>query len=590
MKNTWKSIGPEAVSILLLTLAVYLPAMHNGFVFDDYPLVVDNRLVKANDGLHRFWFTTEAADYYPLTSSLWWLEWRLWGVNPMGYHLVSVLLHAANAVLVWLILRRLKIPGAWMAALVFAVHPVNVATVAWISEQKNTLSMLFYAAAILLYLRFDEEGRWHWFGLSLTAFLLALLSKSAVVMLPVVLLGCVWWRHGRVRWKDTLCSAPFFAFSLISGLVTIWFQSHRALGGVVVRTEGFAARLAAAGWVSWFYLGKALLSLNLTLAYPHWEIDAARGLSYLPGIILVGCFLVFWWKRSTWGRPLLFALGYFVVTLFPVLGFFDQGFYTYALVADHWQYFSIIAVIALVVAAGKVTSDRLGVSGRYWGRVAGAALLLALGAATWRRDRVYADDESLWRDNLIRNPSAWLAHDNLGNALWQRGTTTEAKAHWVQALRVKPDDVLAHDNLGAALWEEGKTLEAMEYWEQALRINPIDAKAHNSLGVVMAQMGKTHEAIAHWEQALRSKPDDARTHNNLGLALVQEEHIPEAIGHYEEALRIDPDYFQAHCNLGVALERNGKMEEAIGHYEQALRIRPDYAEARNHLTKLRSVQ
>ena len=320
-----------------LTFIAYLPALGGGFVFDDGPLIVMNRLVRAHDGLYRFWFTTEASDYYPLTGSFWWFQWRIFGYHAGGYHAVNILLHAVNAILVWVILRRLKVPGAWLAAVVFAVHPVNVATVAWISEQKNTLSMLFSAVATLLYLRFYEDGRWRWYGLSFAAFLLALFSKTAVVMLPLVLLGCGWWMRGRLRWKDLLCSVPFFILSLVLGLVTIWFQHHRALHHLV-RSDGFPARLAAAGWVPWFYLYKALLPVNLTLMYPKWSVDASGWLSYVPGAALIVCFLVFWRARRTWGRPLLFGFGYFVAMLVPVLGFFDQGFYTYSLVADHWQY------------------------------------------------------------------------------------------------------------------------------------------------------------------------------------------------------------------------------------------------------------
>ena len=237
-----------------------------------------------------------------------------------------------------------------------------MATVAWISEQKNTLSMLFSAVAFLLYLRFYEDGRWRWYGFSLAAFLLALFSKTAVVMLPVVLLGCVWWVRGRLRWKDLVCSAPFFVFSLALGLVTIWFQHHRALQGHLVRSDGFLARLAAAGWVPWFYLYKTLLPVHLTLMYPKWSIDASRWVSYLPGALLFLCFLVFWRERRTWGRPLLFGLGYFVATLVPVLGFFDQGFYSYSLVADHWQYYSIVGVIALAVAAGEEACRKMAAS------------------------------------------------------------------------------------------------------------------------------------------------------------------------------------------------------------------------------------
>ena len=213
-----------ALALMLITLVTYAPVWHAGFIWDDKELLVDNPLVRASDGLYRFWFTTEALDYYPLTSSLCWLEWRLWGSSATGYHVVNVFLHAANAALLWIILRRLKVPGAWLAGLIFAIHPVTVATAAWVSEQKSTLSMLFYLLAILLYLRFDEKGSWRSYGLALGAFLLALLSKTAVVMLPVVLLGCVWWQRRSVRGKDVIRSVPFFALSLILGLVTVWFQ------------------------------------------------------------------------------------------------------------------------------------------------------------------------------------------------------------------------------------------------------------------------------------------------------------------------------------------------------------------------------
>jgi hypothetical protein len=266
---------------------------------------------------------------------------------------VNVLLHAVKAVPVWMILRRLKIPGDWLAGLVFAVHPVNVATVAWISEQKNTLSMLFYAVAILLYMRFDEEDRWRWYGLSLGAFLLALLSKTAVVMLPFVLLGCVWWLRGWVRRQDFLCSVPFLVLSLVMGLVTIWFEYNRDLGGHANRTDSFLSHLAVAGRAPWFYLYKAFLPFNLSVIYPKWDINASFWISYLSGMVLVGCLTLFWWKRRAWGRPLFFGLGYFVVMFFPASGFFDQAFYRQSLVADHWQYYSIVGAIALAIGAGS---------------------------------------------------------------------------------------------------------------------------------------------------------------------------------------------------------------------------------------------
>lgn len=555
-KTSWEPFGLWAGLMVLLTIVAYLPAMRGGFVFDDKLLITQNRLITASDGLHRFWFTTKAPDYYPLTSSLWWLEWRLWGNSAAGYHVVNVLLHAVNAVLVWMILCRLKIPGAWLGAAVFAVHPVNVATVAWISEQKNTLSMLFYATTILLYLRFKEEGQWRWYGLSLAAFVLALLSKTAVVMLPVVLLGCVWWSRGRLRAKDFLCSGPFFALSLVLGLVTIWFQYNRVLGGTAVGTDGFLPRLATAGWVPWFYLYKALLPFNLNLIYPKWEVDAFRWVSYAPGLLLFGCFAVFWWKREVWGRPLLFAMGYFVVTLFPVLGFFDQHFYMYSWVADHWQYYSIIGAIALAVAAGDRICRRLGERGREVGVLASMIVLVLLAAASWRRGGVYADSATLWQDTVHKNPNAWVAHYNLGTVQYAAGRVQEAIAHFEQAVRLKPDYAYAQNNLANALLKMGRSQEAIGHYEQAVRIDPGYAEAHNNLAVALALAGK----------------------------------FEGAIGHYEQALRIDPDYAEAHYNLGSALEQAGRVQGAIGHYEQAVRLKPDFSDARNALARLRTIQ
>ncbi|MGD0016421.1 MAG: tetratricopeptide repeat protein [Verrucomicrobiia bacterium] len=518
MNNTWKSVRLGGALIVLLTLVVYLPAMRGGFIWDD-ALLVNNPLVKAKDGLYRFWFTTEPSDYYPLTWTLSWLEWRLWGNSAVGYHTVNVLLHAINATLVWVILKRLRIRGAWLAALIFALHPVNTATAAWISEQKSTFSMLFYTVTILLYLRFDEEGGWHWYGFSLVAFLLALLSKTAVVMLPFVLLGCVWWRRGRITRKDLLYSCPFIVLSLVLGLVTVWFQYNRALGGYTIPRTSFLSDLAVAGWIPWFYLYKALVPFNLSMIYPRWNIDGSRIISYLPGIILMGCMLLFWWKRKSWGRPLLFGLGYFVVMLFPVLGFFDQGFYVYSLVADHWQYYSIIGVIALAVSAGATFCHRIGERGRYIGPIAAIAVLAILGLSTWRRGGVFQSKQMLWRDTLAKNPDAWIAHYNLGFELANQGKFAEAAAEFDAALQINPDYIPAYNNLGNSLLELGKVTEAVEQYEQALRLKPDHPGAHYNLGNALLRLGKVPEAITQCREALRLRPDFPPALNKLAWIL-----------------------------------------------------------------------
>jgi tetratricopeptide (TPR) repeat protein len=604
--------------IVLITLVVYASALRGGFVWDD-SLIVNNRLVKAGDGLHRFWFTTQAPDYYPLTWSLWWVEWRLWGNHAVGYHVVNVLLHAVNAILAWTILRRLKIPGAWLAGLVFAIHPVNVATAAWISEQKNTLSMLLYLIAILLYLEFDEDGRWRWYGLSLVAFLLALLSKTAAVMLPVVLLGCVWWRHGRICRQDLVRVAPFFAWSLVLGLVTVWFQHNRVLGGYAVRTDSFLVRLVAAGWIQWFYLYRAVWPFDLNVIYPRWQIDAASGVLYVPGAILVGCLVLFWWKRNTWGRPLLFAFGYFVVTLLPVLGFIDQGFYGVSLVADHWQYYSIIGIIALMTGTGAAIYERWGKQFRCVGVAAGIAVVIVLATAAWARSGVYTDSRTLWQNTLSKNPNAWLAQNNLGFILASEGDLADATLHYEQALRLNPNYAGAHNNLGTVLMRTGRVPEAIEHFQRAVDIEPDWAAAHNNLGGAFLQtgnipdalqqfgraiqidpdyaeahynlgnaswkVGRNQDAIDHYERATVLNPDFAQAHNNLGV-LLQADHLKDAMTHYERALQINPNYAEAHFNLGNALVQFGKDEAAIIQYQQALQLNPAYADAHYDLAVL----
>jgi protein O-mannosyl-transferase len=551
MKDNWQSLVPEAVVIILVTLAVYMPAYHNGFVSDD-ALITKSPAIRANDGLYRIWFTTELPDYYPLTWGMLWFQWRLFGLSPTGYHLVNVVLHAANAVFVWVILRRLNVPGAWLAGLVFAIHPVNTATAAWISEQKNTLSMLFYAVAILLYLRFDEEQQWKWYGLSLAAFLLALLSKTAVVMLPLVLLLLVWWQRRRVGWSDALRIIPFLALSLVFGLVTIWFQHAHILRRIPARTDGFGAHLLAAGWVPWFYLSKAILPINLAMTYTKWNFSPSRWDSYVPGTMLVAASVLLWSKRHTWGMPFLFGLGYFLVMLFPVLGFIDQSFYRATLVADHWQYYSIVGLIALVVAGGPRACRALGKRGQEIGLLASVTTLVVLGTLTWMRADVYRDDETLWLDDLAKNPNSWLAHYNLGVAAWKAGRVEEAIGHYRQTLRLRPD-----------------------YNE-----------ARNNLGVALAENGSLDEAVAEFRAYVRLFPGNAEAHNNLGLALARQGQVQPAIPCYEEAVRLQPNYVVAHVNLANALAQLGRTNDAINHYQQALRVRPDYLEARNALAQL----
>lgn len=572
-----KTFRLKAGIILLLVLVVYIPAVKGDFVWDDDWLLTDNSYIRSRGGLYRIWFTTEAPDYYPVTWTSFWFEWRLWHMNPAGYHVTNMLLHAVGSVLIWLVLKRLKIPGAWLAGIIFAVHPVNVTSVAWISERKNTLSIVFYLLTILSYLRFEHDRRQSWYAFSAGMFLLALLSKASVVMLPFVLLGCAWWQRDKIDRKDLIRTVPFFALSAIFGLITMWFQHYRAMKGGIVRSEGFLFRVASAGWAVWFYLYNAISPFKLCAIYPRWDIDHTSVISFLPGGLLIGCAIVAWRYRRSWGRPLLFGIGYFVVTILPLLGFVDMAPLKFTLVADRWQYLPLIGVVSLLAGAGTYLRDRL--HGK-WDNVTAAVaviLLSVLCVLTWRRAGLYRDREMLWRDNLAKNPTCWMTHNNLGVALFGREKRLEAMAHYKRAIELNPYHVRTHYNMGLLLEKQGQTKDAIACYETALRLGGGRGlyRVHNNLGGILFNDGLLEESIEHYSKALRHNPEFAETHYNMGLALGHQKKWEAALVHLAEAVRLKPDFAEAHDDLAKVLVKIGQTEAAAAHFREAARLNPD---------------
>ena len=553
----WKHY-PLATAILLMVVVAYLPAVRGGFIWDDDAHVTKPELQSLH-GLWRIWSEVGATQqYYPVLHSAFWLEHRLWGDAAAGYHLLNILLHATAACLFVAVLRRLAVPGAWLAGMIFALHPVCVESVAWISEQKNTLSTVFYLAGALAYLRWKDsvegpsargEGRrWSaWAGrywLATGLFVLALLTKSVTATLPAALLVVFWWRRGRLSWRDDVVPLlPWFVMGVTAGLFTAWVERVYIIGPQG-RTFDLNAieRCLLAGRAVWFYLSKLAWPADLIFIYPRWEMSAAAPGSYLfPAGLLVLAAALGWMARQGRRGPLAVFL-YFCGTLFPALGFFDIYPFVFSYVADHFQYLASLGPIALVAAAASPPIAglvrRLAGTDAVWRAGAAAAVVCLLGVLTWRQCGIYRDAQTLYTATLERNPQCWLAHLNLGSMLFEDGRIDEAIAHFEAAQRQNPNNAEIHFNWGRALLQEGRNAESVPQFAAVLRLTPTDAEAHDNLGAALLGVGRTVEAMTEFKTAIRLRPENAVAHYNLGVALRALGRPDEARAEFEAAARL----------------------------------------------------
>jgi len=571
-----------------VTILAYQPAWHGGLLWDDDNCTTPPEL-RSLDGLRRIWFQPRAtAQYYPLLYTSYWVQQRLLGDSPSGYHLVNLLLHIGCVVLVLKILRFLRVPGAELAAVIFALHPVNVETVAWIAERKNTLSGIFALAATFSYLKFDENRSRPSYALAIGLFLLGLLSKTAIVTLPLAWLMIFWWKRGAISWRrDVVPSIPFFFLSAAAGLVTRWFENTGIGYKTTILDLSLLDRCLIAGRAFWSQLGKLLWPSNLMFVYPRWEINAGVWWQYLFPLAVLGLLGVLWNFRR-WSRAPFAGVLIYLFLLLPSLGFLNIYFFIYSFVADHWQYLACLGIITpcasgIVLLAGHFK--------RWQGWIEPGVILLVAGTLfllTSQQSRMYTDIETLYRATIARNPTCWMAQVNLGNILYQSNRVPEAMDLFNLAMGIKP--AVAHYSLGNALLQKGRTSGAIEQYKEALRIDPNYAETQNNLGNALLLIGQTSKAIDQYQQALRINPGNAKTHNNLGNALVQTGRAAEAIDHYKQALRIHPTSADAHNNLASALAQMGRISEAIEQLKAALRIKPHDIDAQNNLTKLEALQ
>lgn len=563
-----------AAVVLLMLAAAYLPAMRGGYIWDDDAYVTDNACLKNLAGLRRIWTEIGATpQYYPLVHTTFWVEHQLWGLRPLGYHVTNVMLHALTALLLWRILRRLDVPGAGLAAAIFALHPVHVESVAWITERKNTLSGLLYMLALWSYLRFTplvepsdaDEGsrvqlrhRWRFYVLALLFFVGALLSKTVTCTLPAVIVVILWWRRSTIGLRDWLALLPMASIGAGMGLLTAWMEKH--VVGADGTEWGFTVleRSVIAGRALWFYVGKLVWPASLTFIYPRWTIDASQWWQIAQPVAAVAVIIALWLLRRRIGKGPLAAVLIFAGTLMPALGFIDVYPMRYSFVADHFQYLASVSMIVLLAAIVATVARRFADGSHRMiilnaARAGQIALVCALAMLVYRQSHAYHDVETLWRDTIAKNPNCFMARSNLAVLLMDRGEFDEAITHLQHALATRPGDIDLQCNLGTAYERMGRFEEALTWFRQAADARPNDPRLRRNLGVTLAKLGRTDEAIEQFSVAVSIWPDDVNSQQNLAELLLATGQIQRAIHHYERVVRHQPERLGPVNNLAWLL-------------------------------------
>ena len=567
-----------AVVLAAVTILAYRPAWHGGFVWDDDDYIVKNELLTAPDGWKRIWFSLDSpSQYFPLTYSTFRIEHALWGLNTTGYHWVNILLHVGNALLVWAVLTRLRVPGSWLAALVFALHPIQVESVAWITERKNVLMAFFFLLGLIAWTAFADERtrrRWIFYCLAVIFYVLALSAKATACTFPAALFLILWLQKKPITLRRLMQIVPFVILGVGMGSLAIWWERyHQGTNPHVFTFLSPIERILVASRAVWFYLSKIFWPSNLTFIYPKWNISPADLLDYIWLLAsIAACVAIFFLRRYV-GRSVEVAAAFFVATLSPVLGFIMLFTFRYTFVADHYQYLACIGPMALVSAGVVSLSNKFQ---QYRAAIMSVALLIvaSLATLTWRQAATYTDIETLWRTTLAKNPECWMAHTNLGLVFFQKGQIDDAIAHYRSALQMQPDWWDAEYNLGTALSTKGQVDEAIVHSEKAVSMRPTDPDAQVSLGNLLVQKGRLDEAIGHYQKAISAHPDHFLARNALGRALLEKGDLDSAIQVCRNALSLRPLDPDCRTTLAIALEEKGNPAEAMQHYQKALEVAP----------------
>lgn len=589
MLRSWRE-PLAAVVLAALVLAAHGPALRAGFIWDDDYWLGKNAVCWAGQAPWGYWVSGKTADYLPVTGTFFWLQRELWGEHPAGYHAVNLLLHALAVLGLWRVLRGLEVPGAWLAAAIFAVHPVTVASTAWVAEQKNTLSLVLLLGSLLAWLGQQRSGRRGGYILSLILFALALGAKASVVIFPAVLTACLCRRRGRLSLSSLAQTVPFWLLALLAAIVTVAYQHGNAMGEPVDGPANPVERLVLAARATWFYAAKTLAPINLSMIYPRWDVHTITAWGWLALAALLAAMLVLLLLRKHPAiRPWTLGLGYYLLALLPTLGLVNMAFMMHSFVADHWQYLALPGLIALLVSQAWFHLDRRGRAVQSGALMLAAAVIVCLGILCRAQAGTYRSQIAMWRHTLEVNPAAVAAHVNLAAALAEEGKHDEAMAHYLGAMRLQSDKRkhTTFNNIGLLYARQEHYEQAVENYRKALEIDPHYADCHFNLAVALAHLEQFEPAAQQFARALQDRFEEdppaklADRHEGLASALVKLDKLDEALAHYNAAIQLAPNHPLAIDNrqkawhmMALKHAKAGRLDKALACFDQALAVAP----------------
>jgi len=573
--------------LIILCLGVYASSCKNGFIWDDDDYVYNNSYIQNAEGLKYIWLSRKTPQYYPIIFTMFWLEHKLWGLNPFGYHVVNLIFHIINALLLFLILQKLCPGFAFPVALLFAIHPIQVETVAWITERKNIMALFFFQLALLAYLRFDRVGNIKSYLIVIGFFICALLSKSISVCFVFIPVLYKWFKDNKVNFREIKISLPLIFIGFLAAINTIYMEFYHVGARGVDWSLSLLGRFILSGRIALFYIYKVCFPFKFMFFYPRWSVDVTIWWQWIFSISVISFLIFLFYYRRHIGRAAIVLFSFYIISIFPALGFFNVYPMIYSFVADHFSYLSMPWLLLLICSSTYFIFDKL--SNRflflksYLGKISGwlifSIIIISMCVKSQALTRNYNNIFIFWKDSIAKNPQSWMAYNNLGLAYARAGKDQEAIANYKKSIEINPKYVQAYNNLGLAFGRRGEHKQAIDYYRKALEINPDSAETYNSLGLIYDSLGEFNKARGYYEKSIEIKPNYIYAYNNLGLLYDSLGQQSKAVVVLIKAIKINSNYAEIYNTLGIVNYHQEKYKEAVSNYQRAIEIDFNFADA-----------